>query len=1416
MSKKLIYLISFAVLLIAASSVQALTTVTTADANGADTYLSNDGQSGNYGPTSTHGTEGGVAIRRYDGTRMKLGLIRFDITGITGSLTGATLSFNVTSSNRTRVWGIYGLVDETRDNWDEATTSYNTAPGFIPNPPTSLAYYAIDPNLQKLGTISIGSAGASYYTSNTTDLPLDIFIGSDTNKRLTLAIIPDSTDNNASWNFTSRQGSASLATMLTFPNALRPPASYPNPADASMVYSITVPLQWQRGAYAAQHDIYLADNFNDVNSANSSSPQGPDKVYKARQDANSYTAAGLAFGTTYYWRIDEVNGVNIWRGNIWRFTVVSLIAYNPTPPDSSTYVAPKMTLRWRAGSGAIVGHNVYLSDNFNDVNNAPVGSTALPFRKFLTPTADPNWNPAQAGVALGFNKTYYWRIDEVQSTSPQIIHKGTVWSFTTVPNPPTEPNLVGWWKLDEDVTDSGYGCNGTEIGGPTYVDGFLGRAIYINNGNNTNPADDIYVSLPLGSVISTLTNSTFALWVNLMGTEGDRRWQRFFSFGTGPTNFMVLSPRQSSSPPTYFEITTGGVTQRVSWGPYSTTTGTMITANEWHHLAVTISEPNASGIRAFRLYVDGAQVSENLAATLTPSNLGFTTQNWLGRCEDPATQRPYRGYLDDFRIYNRALSEDEIKKIIIPPEASVPTPADGATDVSQTPTLGWTPGGNVADVNGHQLYFADNFEDVNSRSVSQIVLTDPCYLITTPLVLGKTYYWAVDEVNDANLWPGDVWSFTTVNYLTVDDYERYTNTPPDIIWQTWIPSGGGKVGYNDANYAEVTIIHGGRQSMPFDYNNLNPPSYSEASRTFNTQQEQDWTQQHVKALSLWFRGYPASVGSFVENPAGVYTMTASGADIWNVSDLTRPSRFHDEFRYAYMQVSGDYAIAVKVESITNTNDYAKAGVMIRDSKDANSANVMTCITPSSAGGIRLQHRATAGGTSITDVNVANINAPYWISLTRQGNSFTAGYSLTGEQNTWTSLGSTSLTMTDPVCIGLALTARNATATASCTAVFSNVGLYIVNPDNTLTPVTPSWTSHDIGIISNTRAPLYVTLRDLTNTATVTHTDANAVLNPAWQAWDIPISSFTGVNTSAIKKLTIGVGTQSVATGTIYVDDIRLYIPRCMPDRTEGRGDVTNDCFVDYYDLVILADNWLIKPASLVNSGLEAYYQFENNLQDSSGNGHHGSDPCGTTAYAPGKVGQALSLNGVDAYVSVGPVGIDSNDPRTIAGWAKMNTTIVPVWTNVFGFTNNLTSGQNGRSFDIEVVGGTTTTTAGYYGIHVSGWEQNILPPDLEWHHLAASYDGTTIRWYGNGRFVGQQARTLNTLDNIQMGKRGDNNNRFAGLIDEVRIYRRALSRAEIEFLAGNPMIDINKDGVIDFRDYGSLANMWLEEVLWPQ
>ena len=74
--------------------------------------------------------------------------------------------------------------------------------------------------------------------------------------------------------------------------------------------------------------------------------------------------------------------------------------------------------------------------------------------------------------------------------------------------------------------------------------------------------------------------------------------------------------------------------------------------------------------------------------------------------------------------------------------------------------------------------------------------------------------------------------------------------------------------------------------------------------------------------------------------------------------------------------------------------------------------------------------------------------------------------------------------------------------------------------------------------------------------------------------------------------------------------------------------------------------------------------------------------------------------------------------------------------------------------------------------------------DLEWHHLAASYDGATISWYGDGQPVGSEDRVLATEDIVQMGKRAHSDPMWPGSVDEVRIYNVALSAEEIAFLAG--------------------------------
>jgi len=208
-----------------------------------------------------------------------------------------------------------------------------------------------------------------------------------------------------------------------------------------------------------------------------------------------------------------------------------------------------------------------------------------------------------------------------------------------------------------------------------------------------------------------------------------------------------------------------------------------------------------------------------------------------------------------------------------------------------------------------------------------------------------------------------------------------------------------------------------------------------------------------------------------------------------------------------------------------------------------------------------------------------------------------------------------------------------------------------------------------------------------------------------------------------------------------------------------------------------------------SADLVAHYKFDGDAKDSSGYGHDGTE-MGGPSYGPGMFGLAINLDGVDDYVIVGSVGISGNAPRTIAGWVRANSLDIPDWTNVFGFTND--TEQHYACFDIEKWG-----YGDHYAIHAYYWERAIIPLDLDWHHLAATYDGTTIAWYGDGALIGSENLVLNTIDNVHIGKRADTPFCFPGLIDDVRIYDKALSLAEIIELIHNAYNPNPVDGAVD-------------------
>jgi hypothetical protein len=381
-----------------------------------------------------------------------------------------------------------------------------------------------------------------------------------------------------------------------------------------------------------------------------------------------------------------------------------------------------------------------------------------------------------------------------------------------------------------------------------------------------------------------------------------------------------------------------------------------------------------------------------------------------------------------------------------------------------------------------------------------------------------------------------------------------------------------------------------------------------------------------------------------------------------------------------------------------------------------------------------------------------------------------------------------------------------------------------------------WTKGDVkaltlyfyGDPANAAEQFYVALEDNGGQVRVAnHPDPGAIQAAAWQEWNIPLTDFAGVNLKAIKKMYIGFGNRVSPTaggsGKLYIDDIRVYPSRCVPSKGKPAADLSGNCIVDYADVEIMTDQWLdsgfvVTPVDPGTTGLIAHYPFNGNANDVVG--AYNGTTAGLPVYATGKIGQAIQLDGVDDMVTVGAVGISGAAARTIAGWSKANATAasLPDWINIFGFVGPQADPRTNMSFDIELVnvGGNRG-----YGIHVYGWERVIMPIDLDWHYLAASYDGTTIRWYGDGRLIGSDStRVLNTRNQVHMGKRDDNANYWPGRVDEVRIYSRVLSEAQVAWLAGytSPFsiaADLNVDDVINLKDFAVLADAWLDQLFWP-
>jgi len=926
-----------------------------------------------------------------------------------------------------------------------------------------------------------------------------------------------------------------------------PYAMGPSPEDGAIHTQTWVSLDWRAGDFAASHDVYMSDNFDDVN-------DGTGDAFRVTQDAGStYYAAGfvgfpypdgLVNGTTYYWRIDEVNDAepnSPWKGNVWSFTIPSNKAYDPDPVDGEKFIDPEsVNLAWTTGFGAKL-HYVFFGDNFEDVNNATTGVLRT------TTTFSPE--------NLELDKTYYWRVDE---SDPPAMYKGDVWSFSTLPDIPiTDPNLVGWWKFEagegEKILDwSGHGNHGTMAGAANiqWIESLFNLGLEFLGDSQG------HVELPSGVVTSA--KGSILMWINTTQTsdEGHLWWMcdELGGDGGGGADEMhiTIEDDDDAGELRYFWEEDGAGSDISLYSPSPVADGT------WRHVAATWDLADGC-----KLYVDGVQVNSATHNT----NVKNPVVMRLGHSYSGS--RYYDGLMDDVRLFDYAISAAQVSEIMAkgedPLRAGNPDPGSNSVPgVDEATPLSWSPGENAAE---HDVYFGADKDAVKAADASDTTgvyrgrQSGTIFTPAEPVEWGTgPYYWRIDEINnDGTISNGTVWTFTVADFSLIDDFEGY-DTGDNQIWFAWhdglgygVPDVGDYFAGNGTgaavgdettdSYTEETIVHGGGQSMPLAYDNNKQgyANYSEAELTLTA--PRDWTAEGVAELSIWFRGNAASVGSFIEAPFGTYTMTATGADIFNEAD---------EFHFAYKTLTGAGTIIARVESVELANNWSKAGVMIRETLGAGSKFAAVYITPTNddgtaTNGCRFQARsltdegATSDSTIATDEQMAII-APYWVKLERDvAGNFRASFSADGftwRQMVW---NPQSIPMGSIVYVGLALTSHDAALT--CQAVFSNV---------TITGnVAGQWAHQDIGIESNDAEPLYVAVSNTAGQpAVVIHDDPAAAQIETWTEWIIPLQAFVdqGINLANVDRIAIGLGTRDNTTipggsGKMYFDDIRLYRSR---------------------------------------------------------------------------------------------------------------------------------------------------------------------------------------------------------------------------------------------------------------------------------
>ena len=554
----------------------------------------------------------------------------------------------------------------------------------------------------------------------------------------------------------------------------------------------------------------------------------------------------------------------------------------PNPKNGSMIEQTQVVLQWKAGSLA-VQHDVYFGDSAEAVEAATRDDADI-----FVGTLATTMLPVGGDEPLVPGQTYYWRVDEINDAEPNSPWTGSVWSFTIRPQTAWGPLPIDGMRNvdpDQDLTWEGgmgvlfhtvyFGTSIEEV--DTAPFGFMTAQPTYDPG--TLELDTTYYWRV--DEFAFPANATFKGDIWSFTTRGEGGGVKAEYFGgmelAGDPILSQIEPQIDHQ-----------------WGSAEVAGGLadLVSARWRGNLEVPLTETYrliTTSDDGVRLWLDGRLVIDNWTDHGTTDNTATV---------DLVAGQYYMIQMEYYENGGGAVAQlswqsDTLPRGIItqgwlqlPLRATSPSPAHLDPHANQAGLLTWI-GGD--DATGHDVYFGDDADAVanadtttagtyRGRQAAGATSFNP-----GPLEWGKTYYWRVDEVNPDGVLTGALWSFTAADFLVVEDFERFDD---DIdggtaIFQTWIDGvdngTGSYVGYEVAvnmTFGETTIVYGGYQSMPLEYDNSVAPFYSETSRT--SAPAINLTVNGMDTLTFFVRGQRAN------ELAPLYVGLQSGATRVNV------------------------------------------------------------------------------------------------------------------------------------------------------------------------------------------------------------------------------------------------------------------------------------------------------------------------------------------------------------------------------------------------------------------------------------------------------------------------------------------------------------------------------------------------------